>query len=170
MFFLKSLDKSISILTKWMIVLIMSLMIVLSFLQILMRNFYGTGIEWGDTFLRHLVLWIGLLGAVVATSENRHISVEVITKFISQKVKKLLSIVVSIFAAFICIVLFYASYNFLQLEIETAEILFLNIPRWYFILVIPIGYLIIAFRFILIVINRTIEVVNKNWSIPETHQ
>ncbi len=168
-FFLK-LNKLITILTRWTIVSIMSCMIVMAIFQILLRNIFETSIEWGDIFLRHLVLWIGFLGAIVATDENRHISVEVITKYLPDKTKKILSIIISLFATYICYILFIASYEFLLLEKETGGNLLLNIPIWYFIIIIPTGYLVMAFRFLLSLIIKIKEIINKNWSLPVSHQ
>ncbi|MBK6758569.1 MAG: hypothetical protein IPG70_13625 [Moraxellaceae bacterium] len=41
-------------------------MIVLAVTQIALRNGFDTGITWADALLRVMVLWIALLGAMVA--------------------------------------------------------------------------------------------------------
>ena len=35
-------------------------------LQIILRNFYNRGIIWADPLMRHIVLWLGRLGAAPA--------------------------------------------------------------------------------------------------------
>ena len=60
-----------------LIVLILSLMILLSFGQMLLRNLFNMGIVWGDTLLRQWVLWVGFLGASMAVRHDKHISIEV---------------------------------------------------------------------------------------------
>ena len=60
------------------LVLLVVLMVSLGFLQILFRNLISVGIVWIDPIVRHLVLWVALLGASVATRENRHISIDVL--------------------------------------------------------------------------------------------
>ena len=58
--------------------LVFSLLVVVSLalLQIFLRNVFGFGFMWAESVLKILVLWIALLGAMVATRENQHIKIE----------------------------------------------------------------------------------------------
>ena len=51
-------------------------MVALSFFQVVQRQLFGTGLLWGDTFLRYLVLWVGFLGAAIAAAEGKHFAWE----------------------------------------------------------------------------------------------
>ena len=64
---------------RWTILLMMVALVLFSLYQIVLRNFFFTGIIWGDNLLRHLVLWIGFLGACRATAEGKHIQIELHT-------------------------------------------------------------------------------------------
>ena len=44
------------------------LLVGVGFLQIVLRNFFQTGLLWGDPLMRHAVLWLGCLGASLATA------------------------------------------------------------------------------------------------------
>ena len=50
-------------------------MLVLAVMQIALRNFFDGGFLWAESFVRVLVLWIAILGALVATRQNNHISI-----------------------------------------------------------------------------------------------
>ena len=65
-----------------LLVVILSVMILLSFLQVLLRNFFEQGILWGDILIRNLVLWVGFIGASLATRENKHINIDLFTRFL----------------------------------------------------------------------------------------
>jgi TRAP-type C4-dicarboxylate transport system permease small subunit len=52
---------------KFLIVVMLSMMILVAFLQIVLRNAFSTGISWGDPLVRYLVLWVGFIGASLAT-------------------------------------------------------------------------------------------------------
>jgi len=67
---LKQIDLFLEKIEGHLIVLILSLMILLSFGQILLRNFFDMGIIWGDTLLRQWVLWLGFLGASLAVKHD----------------------------------------------------------------------------------------------------
>ncbi|HMK66704.1 MAG TPA: TRAP transporter small permease subunit, partial [Thermodesulfobacteriota bacterium] len=52
---------------------LLSVMVLLGCIQVLSRNILSISLFWVDPLLRHLVLWIALLGASVATRQDRHI-------------------------------------------------------------------------------------------------
>jgi len=56
-------------------------MISLAVSQIVLRNGFDTGITWADSLLRVLVLWIALIGALVATRQQQHINIDLISRF-----------------------------------------------------------------------------------------
>ena len=64
-----------------LLVLLLSIMIVLATTQILLRNFFDLGFVWADPLLRVMVLWLGMIGATVATRDNRHIRIDLLSQF-----------------------------------------------------------------------------------------
>jgi len=62
-----------------LLVAMLALMIGVAVTQIVLRNGFDGGLLWGDAFLRVLVLWIGLTGALVASRDRRHINIDVIS-------------------------------------------------------------------------------------------
>ncbi|MCK7524997.1 MAG: TRAP transporter small permease [Ignavibacteriales bacterium] len=62
-------------------------MVLLAFAQVILRNVFGTGLVWGDTIVRHMVLWAGFVGGALASYEGRHISIDALTKFFPPRVK-----------------------------------------------------------------------------------
>ena len=51
---------------KALVVALIFAMVGLSFMQVLLRIFFHSGIVWLDPLLRHMVLWAGLTGAALA--------------------------------------------------------------------------------------------------------
>jgi TRAP-type C4-dicarboxylate transport system permease small subunit len=146
-----------------MLVLALSVMIVMSFSQVVLRDVFGTSIEWGDILLRHLVLWLGFLGATIATGENRHIKVDFLTKLLPSRLQKPFAVATSLFAAYICILLLYASVIFIQDGLTPGSTLIFNLPTAWFVIIIPVGYGLMAFRFIVLVVGWIVEMVHGNW-------
>ena len=87
---LKFIDRALDVAAGWLIVGFLGVMIVMAFSQVVLRNFFHTSIEWGDVFLRHMVLGIGFLGAVIAAGERRHLKIEFISKLVSKMRKNIL--------------------------------------------------------------------------------
>ncbi len=161
------LDEWVAKITGWILVTLLSVMIVMAFGQVALRNFFHTSLEWGDVFLRHLVLWVGFLGAVIATGQGRHLKIEIVRKLIGERLRKTFFIITNIFAAIVCWYLLRAAVSFVQGEADAHSILILNQPTWYFVVIIPIGYGIIAFRFVVSVVQAIAEVAQGNWAIKE---
>ena len=167
---LKWIDRWLDRISGWILIMLLGIMIVMAFGQVVLRNVFHTSIEWGDIFLRHLVLWVGFLGAVIATGQRRHLRIEFISKISPPKLRKVFFILTNLFAAVITYFLMLAAFSFVRLEMESEGNLILDIPRWYFISIIPIGYALISFRFAVHSLQWITEIIKGNWNIEEvTH-
>ena len=104
------------------------LMIFIAVLQIFLRNLFDSGILWGDPLVRILVLWIGLIGAMVASRDNHHISIDVISRYLPEQIKKLSNLIISIFTSLVCAVMAYYSLIFVMMEKNEGILAFATIP------------------------------------------
>ena len=143
--------------------LILSLitMVLLAFLQVVLRNVFSTGFLWADTFLRYLVVWVGFFGAAMATKQERHISIEIFTKFVSPVKKKIVSIITSLVAAVVCYYMLLASLQFLFISLPEDVVVFGTIPVSYFMSIIPIGFVLMMLHFIIRIITVIESIVNS---------
>ncbi len=128
-------------------------MILLAFLQVVSRNLFSTGILWADSFVRILLLWVGMLGAALATKLGQHLSIDAFTKFLGGRSKRLVDIFVKLFAGIVCLYLLNASADFVRLEKESAGEFFQSIPNWTVELILPVTFALMAFHFAVWVLN-----------------
>lgn len=124
--------------------------ILLAVLQIFLRNFFDSGLVWGDMFLRIVVLWIGMFGAMYASRNNEHINIELGLKYLSAKTKPYVQAVVFIFTAAICGIVAWYSLEFVLFEYEDGAIAFAKIPVWLTEAIIPFAFAIISIRYIVL--------------------
>lgn len=167
MSFLTLVDRWLARVTGWLIIFFLSIMILMAFGQVVLRNIFHTGIEWGDVFLRHIVLWIGFLGAAIATGEGRHLKIEFVNKLAAERYRKVIYIVTNLFAAAVCVFLMKAAASFVRLEIESGSTLILDLPTTYFIIIIPAGYGLLAFRFAVRSLVWLSEIARGDWHLKE---
>lgn len=132
-----------------LLIIILLSMILLAFLQVILRNFFHTSILWADTLLRHLVLWIGFIGASLATRERRHINIDAVSRLLSKTAQKITLSIINLFAGTICFFLLRAAMTFIQSEKEAGSILFTGIPTWVFQIIIVIGFGLMMLRFLI---------------------
>ncbi|MCP5463505.1 MAG: TRAP transporter small permease [Deltaproteobacteria bacterium] len=144
-----SIDRGLVKIETFLLVLSLLTLLVFAFLQVVLRNFFDTGIHWADVFNRLLVLWIGFFAATVGAKENRHLSLEVLTKFLPERAKPIVSIFTSLFVIVVACMLAVASLDFYkdQMMYEANDLLFEGVPKAYFSIIFPIGFGLISFRY-----------------------
>jgi len=131
------------------VTVLLSLMILIAFSQVILRNVFNEGILWGDIFIRQLVLWVGFLGASLAVRESKHISVDFLPHILPKTWGKLVQFIVNLTAGIISGFLALAAFRFVQFEMEGSAVLFLDIPVWVFQIILPYSFCVITARFLL---------------------
>lgn len=124
-------------------------MIVLACLQIGLRTFSSGGILWADPILRYLVLWCGMLGAVVATREKKHIGIDVLGYLAPAHIKVWINLVIDVFSTLVVTTLTCVSIVFVQNERLFGGPSVLNVPSWIWNLIFPLAFGLITIHFFL---------------------
>lgn len=127
--------------------LLLGAMVLLAPLQIFLRNFLDEGVGWGDPLLRVLVLWVGLLGAVSASRGDRHITIDVLSRFVGERPRIALRIATSAFTVVVCGLVAWYSGQFVALEREFESEAFSGLPAWIFQVVIPFAFAVMGLRY-----------------------
>ncbi len=125
---------------------VLASMVGLSCLQIILRNFFATGIVSADIVIRHLTLGLTFLGASLATREGRHLKIDIVPRVVPKRLRSLLSVITGTLSVAVCVILARAGWNFVLLEKQSQSLFAFGIPLWVPKLIIPLGFLLIAFR------------------------
>ncbi len=158
---IKQLDEWLAKAESGFLVFLLFLMVFLAFGQVILRNFFSSGLLWTDIFLRQLVLWVGFLGASLAVRERRHISIDVLPQLIPAAYKPLVQVLVNLSAGLISVFLTVAAWKFVRLEMEFPIILFLDLPAWIFQTILPFSFGLISLRYFLHVFDDSIQLWKK---------
>lgn len=121
-------------------------MVILAFAQVVARNLFNAGIPWADTVVRHLVLWVGFLGAALATKLDQNLTLEVLTKYMPDRAKHVASVAVKLFGVAVCVLLFNAAMRFMRQEASTGERFLDLFPSWCALSIIPLAFVLIPFH------------------------
>ena len=127
---------------------VLLVMILLAVTQILLRNLFDTSLFWIDPFNRLLVLWLAILGAMVATREREHIAIDIARHYLPVSLRKWVAALADLFAALVCLIMAYHSVRFVYYDFADGMTTFAELPSWPFELILPIGMGIMAIRFI----------------------
>lgn len=126
---------------------LLGVMILMAFIQVLLRNFLQSGVPWADIFLRNLVLWVCFLGASLSTYEKKHITIDIVGRLLGPKAKILAVFLVNMASSIVCGLLTAAALQFLWDEQKGGGFLFGEIPAWYFLTIIPPALALMGMRF-----------------------
>ena len=158
---LRAIDTALVRVETVLLVVFLGVMVVLSFTQVVLRNLFETGLLWADPLVRHLVLWAGFMGAAMATSTDRHISIEAFNKFLPERGRQLVHVVTSLFSAVACGFLADAAWRFIRDEYTSGGEMVLGIPSWVALLILPAGYLLLMIHFVLRVPEHAVRALGK---------
>ncbi|MGD9330028.1 MAG: TRAP transporter small permease subunit [Desulfobacterales bacterium] len=131
----------------FMIALLLVATMGLALYQILLRNVMGTGIVWGDVLTRLMVLWLGMAGAMAAARERKHISVDLVTRFLPPRLRQLSQGLTTLFAAGVCLAASYFCLQFVLSEYEAGDLAFGPVPYWVCEAILPLAFLVMAVRY-----------------------
>ncbi|OFZ55059.1 MAG: hypothetical protein A2428_17420 [Bdellovibrionales bacterium RIFOXYC1_FULL_54_43] len=145
--YFKRLDDLIEKAEGWALIMILSVMMVVAFIQVVLRNVFSSGISWGDGLTRALVLWAGFLGASLAVKQGRYINIDVISRLLSDRAKRVSRVCVYLFSSVVCFFMGLASVNFVKMEYDSATQYSIGIDSWIIELVIPSIFFFLTFRF-----------------------
>jgi len=103
-------------------------------------------IKGADGLLRHLTLFIGMIGGAVAAREGRLLSVASIAPLLPKALAQRLERISNGISAFVALMLALAAALFVQAERGSGATLAYGIPTVWFEYALPIGFAIIAAR------------------------
>ncbi|MBD3333933.1 MAG: TRAP transporter small permease subunit [Candidatus Eisenbacteria bacterium] len=132
----------------WLLTFLLFGAILLSTLQIILRNLFDIGLLWIDPLLRYSVLWVGLLGAFVATRSLRHITIDIVGRMLPDHVRPGVRILTSTVSLVACALLANASWAYLEGEVVFGSEPFLGVPSWLASSVLVFGFAGMGWRFL----------------------
>lgn len=129
-------------------------MILLAGSQIFLRNFFDTSLFWGDEMLRMMVLWLTVAGGLAASRMDKHISIEVLDRFLPDAIQRSVKIIIDLFTATVCAFIAWHSARFVMGSYEFGDTVMKNTPAWMLQIVLPVGFGLMAYRHLVLAIKR----------------
>ncbi len=133
-----------------LLALLLSAMILLAATQIVLRNLFDSGFVWIDPLLRVLVLWLGLIGATVATRNNKHIRIDLLTRLFEPNTHRLIQSFVGQVSAWTCLLVAWFGFGWIRLDYADGVTAFAGIPAWLLEVIIPLSFTLIGVRYFIL--------------------
>lgn len=129
-------------------------MIVLGSLQIGLRWGGEGSLAWGDEAIRLMVLWIAMIAGIAAAREDKHISIDALSRILPPAGKAVTALIVDVFCMVVCAALAWYAWSMVQFALEGGEILLGGLPAWWFQSILPLGFGLISWRYLIWTIKR----------------
>jgi TRAP-type C4-dicarboxylate transport system permease small subunit len=127
-----------------LLVLLLAAMVVLAGAQIVLRNLFDSAILWADPLLRVSVLWVGMIGAMAATRDDKQISVDVASRYLPPRWRARLRVVTDLFTAGVAVVVARSAYRLMLDDRAAGMTAIASLPVWICEAILPVAYLLFA--------------------------
>lgn len=124
------------------------LVIVLGAGQIVLRNAFSYSLFWADELIRLAVLWLAVLGAMVASSEGRHIAIGIVPRYFPKAWHRPAEVLSMLFATIVSALLTWQAFRFVADTKRFGDTVLGDLPAWPFQAIMPIGFALITVRFL----------------------
>ncbi|MFD1806662.1 TRAP transporter small permease [Pasteurella oralis] len=115
---MKSLNSAITKLLEALVVIILTTMSCLVFLNVVLRYGFNSSINITEEVSRYLFVWLAFLGAILAFNENRHVNVTMFTSRLSPHKQKILHLFTDSLMLFCCYLLITGSWVQFKLNLN----------------------------------------------------
>ena len=128
---------------------VFSILTIFPAIEIFTRVLGRPGVPASPILVQHMTLWIGFIGAVLATRQNKLLSLTRVPLFSSDKVFNNGRWIAKNISFVIIGALFWGSITLVMVEYDYPIQISPGVYRWFIQLIMPAGFLLIAFQIFL---------------------
>ena len=128
---------------------VFSILTIFPAIEIFTRILGRPGVPASPILVQHMTLWIGFIGAVLATRQNKLLSLTRVPLFSSDKVFNNGRWIAKNISFVIIGALFWGSISLVMIEYNYPIQISPGVYRWFIQLIMPAGFLLIAFQIFL---------------------
>ncbi|MGE5047527.1 MAG: TRAP transporter large permease subunit [Deltaproteobacteria bacterium] len=139
-------EKAGTALERWALVFIVLAMVILPTLEAAVRRLTGGSVPGAAVYTEHLTLWVGFLGAMLATATGHHLALSTVEFLPEGKPRLYARTFGSAVTTFICALLAYASLDMVLLDKGRVDTLAGGVPEWWFEVIMPVGFAVMSIR------------------------
>jgi C4-dicarboxylate transporter DctQ subunit len=146
---LKALRNAINRLEEGLLAFLLALMTLLTFVQVVLRYVFNTGLVWSLEATTYSFAALVLIGMSYGVRTKTHIAVDLFTRKMPRHVRHY----VALLAVIVCIgyaaLMFYGSATFVnRLYVLGNHARDIPLPKWLLTATMPLGFTLLAYRFL----------------------
>jgi C4-dicarboxylate transporter, DctQ subunit len=142
-----SLREAVHRVEEGLIAAILGVMVVLTFVQVVLRYGFNTGFIWQLEANFYLFSWLVMLGISYCVRVRAHIGVDAAVRLLPPKPRRVVGILVLLLALLYTVLMTYGSFEYIhRMYIINVEAEDIPVPTWILSLCLPLGFVLLLIR------------------------
>jgi C4-dicarboxylate transporter DctQ subunit len=130
-------------------VVALTLMTLLTFVQVVLRYAFGTGLVWSLEATTYLFAWLVLIGMSYGVRTEAHIAVDLLTRRLPPRIARAVAVVALVASLAYCGLMIYGSGAFIdRLMALGNNARDIPLPRWLLTGIMPVAFGLLAVRLV----------------------
>lgn len=133
-------------------------MSIIIILQVFQRYVVQQSLDWPEELARYLFIFAVYIGSSFAASERRHLEVTIVRTIFGAKIGNYFTILAYVITVIFCGIMFVWGIMMVQFVMESNQVApALQFPMWIAYICIPLGFLLMALRTIIVIKNIVLQ-------------
>ena len=143
------MTRSINRLEEGVLATLLALMTILTFVQVVLRYAFNSGLVWSLEATTYLFAALILFGMSYGVRTHTHIAVDVVIRRLPKRAAKIVNLVAILACLSYALLMLYGSAVFVdRLMILGNHARDIPLPKWLLTVTMPLGFTLLAFRFL----------------------
>jgi len=130
---------------SWAVTVVLLVMALVPAIQTLMRKVFGQDLPGSSVWVQHGTLWIGFLGALVATGRGKHLALSTV-ELLPERARPAARIFGAMVTTAVVALLAYAAFELVKADRLRQDTLVGGVPTWWSECVMPVVFALMALR------------------------
>ncbi|BAQ09341.1 TRAP-type C4-dicarboxylate transport system, small permease component [Bacillus sp. OxB-1] len=155
---LKRFEKILTYIEENVAYLTLLFMLLIVFLNFLLRYLFGSSITWGEELARYLMIWSTFIAASLGVKKGAHITLDILVVYLPEKANRVLRGISYILSMVYCILLLYIGIPFINSLITKGQLSpAMQVPMSGVYGAIVVGTALMLIRYIILFISDVIR-------------
>lgn len=142
-------------LEEGLMALFLVIMTVMTFLQVVLRYVFDSGLIWSLEATTYSFGWLVLLGMSNGIRTNTHLAVDLVVNSLSPSVARAAALLAVALSLFYAGLMGYGSFVFVDRLMELGNLARdIPLPRWLLLIILPVGFGLLGLR----LLQATVEI------------
>lgn len=127
----------------------LAFMTILTFIQVILRYIFGTGLVWSLEATTYAFAWLVLIGMSYCVRERAHIAVDLVVDRLPAATRRFVALTAIGLCVAYCGFMIYGGAIFVDALVTLGNnARDVPLPRWFLTSILPIGFGLLAIRFL----------------------